>query len=96
MHVIQQPKHDFKYNHALKFQKFSYYFSDNQSHRSEKEERDAGLWRDLFSYWMFGLCNNFGYVVMLTAAHDIIGSLSHDDNASKVRKILRFIELYFL
>lgn len=24
------------------------------------------------SYFLFGLCNNFGYVVMLTAAADII------------------------
>jgi hypothetical protein len=37
---------------------------------------DKGLWRDLVAYWFFGLCNNFGYVVMLTAAHDIIDELS--------------------
>ena len=30
--------------------------------------KDKGLWRDLTAYWIFGLCNNFGYVVMLTAA----------------------------
>jgi battenin len=32
--------------------------------------------RDLVAYWIFGLCNNFGYVVMLTAAHAIIKELS--------------------
>ena len=26
----------------------------------------------LVSYWFFGLCNNFAYVIMLSAAHDIL------------------------
>lgn len=30
--------------------------------------------RDLISFWILGLCNNYGYVVMLTAAADIIHS----------------------
>ncbi|XP_068916158.1 battenin isoform X5 [Tenebrio molitor] len=30
-------------------------------------------WRALVAYWILGLCNNYGYVVMLTAAGDIIG-----------------------
>lgn len=33
---------------------------------------DRYSWRDLVAYWILGLCNNYGYVVMLTAAHDII------------------------
>lgn len=41
--------------------------------------RDRGIWRDLTAYWIFGLCNNFGYVVMLTAAHDIIKELAGDE-----------------
>lgn len=28
--------------------------------------------RCLVAYWIIGLCNNYGYVVMLTAANDII------------------------
>ncbi|KAJ8926899.1 hypothetical protein NQ314_020751 [Rhamnusium bicolor] len=28
--------------------------------------------RALVAYWIIGLCNNYGYVVMLTAASDII------------------------
>ncbi len=28
----------------------------------------------LICYWLFGLCNNFAYVVMLSAAHDILSS----------------------
>lgn len=47
----------------------------------EVKLKDAGRWRDLTAYWILGLCNNYGYVVMLSAAHDIIGRLnsSNDD-----------------
>lgn len=38
--------------------------------------KDTGRWRDLTAYWIIGLCNNYGYVVMLTAAHDIIARFS--------------------
>lgn len=34
--------------------------------------RDPRIWRDLVAYWFLGLCNNYGYVVMLSAAHDIL------------------------
>lgn len=40
---------------------------------STSKEKDTQLWRDLAAYWILGLCNNYGYVVMLSAAHDIIG-----------------------
>lgn len=30
--------------------------------------------RDLVAFWIFGLCNNYGYVVMLTAAIDILNT----------------------
>ncbi|XP_014211039.1 battenin [Copidosoma floridanum] len=29
-------------------------------------------WRNLAAFWVLGLCNNYGYVVMLSAAHDIL------------------------
>ena len=29
-------------------------------------------WRNRIAFWLLGLCNNFGYVVMLSAAHDIL------------------------
>jgi battenin len=42
---------------------------------SEENRRgDRNKWRDLVAFWIFGLCNNYGYVVMLTAAEDIINS----------------------
>lgn len=28
--------------------------------------------RNLVAFWILGLCNNYGYVVMLSAAHDIL------------------------
>ena len=31
-------------------------------------------WRNLAAFWILGLCNNYGYVVMLSAAHDILES----------------------
>jgi hypothetical protein len=34
-----------------------------------QERRKYG---NLVAYWILGLCNNFGYVVMLSAAHDIL------------------------
>lgn len=37
--------------------------------------------RCLIAYWILGLCNNYGYVVMLTAAEDIINGHSDDDKA---------------
>ncbi|KAH8270629.1 hypothetical protein KR018_012550, partial [Drosophila ironensis] len=42
-----------------------------------------GLWRDLTAYWILGLCNNYGYVVMLSAAHDIIKQFNPTDEAEE-------------
>lgn len=33
---------------------------------------DVYKWRNILSFWMLGLCNNYGFVVMLSAAYDII------------------------
>lgn len=48
----------------------------------EGKIRDPGRWRDLVAYWLLGLCNNFGYVVMLSAAHDIIARINKTDGVS--------------
>lgn len=32
----------------------------------------AACWRNSSGFWLLGLCNNFAYVVMLSAAHDIL------------------------
>lgn len=73
---------------------------------SEKEETDVEaaannvpgkLWRDLVSYWIFGLCNNFGYVVMLTAAHSIIKDLNGGEvRLSFYNRLRQFKFCFFL
>ncbi|XP_060758003.1 battenin isoform X2 [Neoarius graeffei] len=35
-------------------------------------ERRCQRWRNQCGFWLLGLCNNFAYVVMLSAAHDIL------------------------
>lgn len=40
-------------------------------------DKPAVAWRELISFWIFGLCTEFGYVVMICAAYDI---LSRFDN----------------
>lgn len=37
-------------------------------------------WRNLIGFWILGLCNNFAYVIMLSAAHDILKDQEHKDN----------------
>ena len=32
----------------------------------------------VISYWFLGLCNNFAYVIMLSAAHDILDEIEKD------------------
>lgn len=34
--------------------------------------QDDHHWRNILSFWILGLCNNYGFVVMLSAAYDII------------------------
>jgi len=35
-------------------------------------KKSQSRWRNLVAFWILGLCNNYGYVVMLSAAHDIL------------------------
>ncbi|KAK4312350.1 hypothetical protein Pmani_016215 [Petrolisthes manimaculis] len=39
---------------------------------NNKEGRRKEKWQNLAAYWFLGLTNNFAYVVMLSAAHDIL------------------------
>ncbi|XP_075998952.1 battenin [Genypterus blacodes] len=38
-------------------------------------------WRNWSGFWLLGLCNNFAYVVMLSAAHDILQTQSENSTA---------------
>ncbi|XP_078309787.1 battenin-like [Crassostrea virginica] len=37
-------------------------------------------WRNLIGFWFLGLCNNFAYVIMLSAAHDILKDQEDKDH----------------
>ncbi|KAK7799423.1 hypothetical protein U0070_006131 [Myodes glareolus] len=41
-------------------------------------------WKNAVGFWILGLCNNFSYVVMLSAAHDILKQEQASGNQSHV------------
>lgn len=47
------------------------------------KQKDPGRWRDLTAFFFLGICNNFGFNVILTAAHDIISVLGKDNTSEK-------------
>lgn len=50
-------------------------------------------WRNLVAFWILGLCNNYGYVVMLSAAHDIL-DIKFGDKVSRSEAKLYYIEFF--
>lgn len=56
----------------------------NETCATDEPYKDPGRWRDLVAYWILGVCNNYGYVVMLSAAHDILNSLTPIDDVSEI------------
>lgn len=46
------------------------------------ENTPPSPWRNLVAYWILGLCNNYGYVVMLTAANDILAEQTGEQSVS--------------
>ena len=53
---------------------------------ADSQPQNEDRWRDLVAFWILGLCNNFGFVVMLTAANDIIKELIGDDPVSERKR----------
>lgn len=47
--------------------------------------------RTLAAFWILGLCNNYGYVVMLTAAADIIKDQGGGESAVRFLTHLNII-----
>ncbi|KAM4535107.1 battenin [Fundulus diaphanus] len=45
---------------------------DPPQQRQQQQAGRCGKWRNWIGFCLLGLCNNFGYVVMLSAAHDIL------------------------
>ncbi|CAM4828140.1 unnamed protein product, partial [Rotaria magnacalcarata] len=50
--------------------------------RSRAERRKWLI--EFVGFWLLGLCNNFGYVVMLSAAHDILKQEGNDSTTQPV------------
>uniref|UniRef100_A0A8C9KGY9 Battenin n=1 Tax=Panthera tigris altaica TaxID=74533 RepID=A0A8C9KGY9_PANTA len=46
-------------------------------------DRQGALWKNAMGFWLLGLCNNFSYVVMLSAAHDILSHQRASGNQSR-------------
>ncbi|XP_076262313.1 CLN3 lysosomal/endosomal transmembrane protein, battenin isoform X2 [Rhynchophorus ferrugineus] len=63
----------------------------SQQDRSPNPENSKSKYRSLLAYWLLGLCNNYGYVVMLTAANDIIGESSEATTHSSVRENCKYL-----
>lgn len=55
--------------------------TSNTSTQPPEAVHDIYKWRNTLSFWVLGMCNNYGYVVMLSAAIDIINRF----HRSKVR-----------
>ncbi|CAF4393933.1 unnamed protein product, partial [Rotaria sp. Silwood2] len=54
--------------------------SAGDRNRSERRK----WWLEFIGFWLLGLCNNFGYVVMLSAAHDILKQEQTDNSTQPV------------
>ncbi|CAF4987243.1 unnamed protein product [Rotaria sp. Silwood1] len=51
----------------------------------EPKRAKHGKWGlEFIGFWLLGLCNNFGYVVMLSAAHDILKQEKNDNSTQPV------------
>lgn len=44
------------------------------------EKSDAQVWRNVIAYWLLGLTTEFGYVLIVSAAHDILQSFGTNSN----------------
>lgn len=53
------------------------------SNVSKKKNSDPNLWRDILAYWILGLGTEFGYVVMISAASDILHGFHDVINLTK-------------
>uniref|UniRef100_A0A8C0I103 Battenin n=1 Tax=Balaenoptera musculus TaxID=9771 RepID=A0A8C0I103_BALMU len=52
--------------------------------RPPPQDRQGAHWKNAVGFWLLGLCNNFSYVVMLSAAHDILSHQRAPGNQSHV------------
>ncbi|XP_075441209.1 battenin-like isoform X2 [Ascaphus truei] len=67
---------------------------EDEEEEDEEEEESRALpgtraekrshWRNLAGFWLLGLCNNFAYAVMLSAAHDILRTETNETSTVSV------------
>lgn len=57
--------------------------TNSEPHAPPVDGRRA-QWKNAVGFWILGLCNNFSYVVMLSAAHDILKQEQASGNQSHV------------
>lgn len=50
------------------------------SNDPKSEKSDAQVWRNVIAYWLLGLTTEFGYVLIVSAAHDILQSFGTNSN----------------
>lgn len=58
--------------------------SKSQKSDHLKKNDDPQLWRDVLAYWILGLTSEFGYVVIISAAHDILQGFEHGNDNDNV------------
>lgn len=56
--------------------------TDSVVQKSKRQLRSRKV-RQLLAYWILGICNNYGYVVMLSAAKDILHDHKEAENMVK-------------
>lgn len=59
---------------------------NGQAHSSDpkKEKCDKQMWRNVIAYWLLGLTTEFGYVLIISAAHDILQSFGNNANVKNL------------
>lgn len=50
------------------------------SNDPKKGKSDTQVWRNVIAYWLLGLTTEFGYVLIISAAHDILQSFGSNSN----------------
>lgn len=65
---------------------------------SKKRRSDPQLWRDILAYWILGLACEFGYVVVISAAHDILHGFGSSSNVIVKSNVMQcdFLVILFL
>ncbi|XP_072026416.1 battenin-like [Amphiura filiformis] len=59
------------------------YLEDSINSRSGDDDKKKEKTCNLVAFWLLGLCNNYAYVVMLSAAYDILETKDDSDGKNK-------------